>query len=36
MDMKARLALLDAVPQLFSGGGVRARAPDIMEEYGQR
>lgn len=36
MDLKDSLPLMEAVPALFSGGGIRAEVPDIMEEYGQR
>jgi beta-galactosidase len=36
VDVKESLPLMEAVPALFSGGGIRAEVPDIMEEYGQR
>lgn len=36
VDLKDSLQLVEAVPALFSGGGIRAEVPDIMEEYGQR
>ncbi|KAI7843402.1 hypothetical protein COHA_003000 [Chlorella ohadii] len=36
VDLKDSLPLMEAVPALFSGGGIRAEVPDIMEEYGQR
>ena len=36
VELKERAPLLEALPHLFSGGGVRAEAPNIMEEYGQR
>lgn len=36
MELGESAPLADVVPQLFSGGGIRAPLPDIMEEYGQR
>lgn len=36
MHLGKRVGLFEALPQLFSGGGIRVEQPDTMEEYGQR